>query len=172
MLTSNNDSQNGVEQTPESQIEFSSIAVAGLVRSAVDSASGAYETMSVEAGKGGTIGAGYRRGTLTIEYQTRESLRQALSEVTGTPTGLVEVDSYTPISTYEEPYPTVRDRILEGVVQGFTEIPSVDALNPITVWPKQQKAGLYRVGVDMESREVLYACSFRIPPSMETANID
>jgi hypothetical protein len=170
-LASDSDSQNGDGDISDSEVALSSIAVAGIVRSAVDSASSKYETVSVKAGKGGTVGAGYRRGTLTIEYQTPASLRQALSEAAGA-TGLVELDSYTPVSTLNEPYPTVRDRILDGIVQGFTEIPSVEALDPITVWPKQQKAGLYRVGVDMESREVLYACAFRIPPSMETANIE
>lgn len=120
---------------------------------------------STDYGPSGELGFSYRNGSLMVEYQTDVDAADSPPDTAAAASELVELNDHTPLSAADEPYPAVERSAVELVAETVTDVPSADALEPVTVWPVANDPGLYRVGFEIRSKEFLYAVAFKIPPS-------
>lgn len=120
---------------------------------------------SVEFGPGsGRLGFNVRRGSLLVEYQTRTNALEETPEVSGGG-GLVDISRHVPLRDAGERFARLEESVVDIVADAVPAVPVREALDPVTVWPVTDEAGLYLVGFDVERKRFLYSAAFRIPAS-------
>lgn len=143
-------------------------AASELLESIGDEATGANSVgvRSTEYGpNGGELGFTYRRSTLTVEFQTGTNAAGSTPNIETAESGLVELDDNTPLGAAGERYALLEQQIIETVAEAVIGFPRGEELDPVTMWPVANDAGLYRVGYVPKHRDFLYAASFKIPAS-------
>lgn len=121
---------------------------------------------SVEFGPGSDrLGFNVRRGSLLVEYQTRTNALEETPKLSGAGGGLVDISRHVPLRDAGERFARLEESVVDIVADAVPAVPVPEALNPVTVWPVADEAGLYLVGFDVRRKRFLYSAAFRIPAS-------
>lgn len=121
---------------------------------------------SVPYGPGaGELGFNVRRGSLMVEYQTRRNALEETPGLSGAGGGLVEISQHVPLREAGDRYARLEESVVDIVASAVPGVPVPEALDPVTVWPVTDEAGLYLVGFDADRKRFLYSAAFKIPAS-------
>lgn len=111
------------------------------------------------------LGFNVRRGSLLVEYQTRTNALEESPDFSAAAGGLVDISRHVPLGDAGERFARLEESVVDIVAEAVPAVPVPEALDPVTVWPVADEAGLYLVGFDVERKRFLYSAAFRIPAS-------